>query len=191
MLTWILFLKFLDDHELIREDRAKMKKEKFRPIIESPYRWRDWAAKEDGISGDALLSFINHDKATLPDGSDGKGLIAYMRSLQAGAGTDQRDVVRMVFTGITNRMESGYLLRDVINAVNAIHLIALKKSTHSVIFMNPCSRRCVMLPEIPVNSTRPEPWFALWSMFSTHSSVRKSSIQLVVPADSWSRPLLT
>ena len=25
MLTWILFLKFLDDHEVIREDRAKMK----------------------------------------------------------------------------------------------------------------------------------------------------------------------
>ena len=45
MLTWILFLKFLDDHEAIREDRAKMKREKFRSIIESPYRWRDWAAK--------------------------------------------------------------------------------------------------------------------------------------------------
>src|ERR1700758_2251786 len=58
MLTWLLFLKFLDDHEAIREDRAKMKKEKYRPVIEAPYRWRDWAAKEDGISGDSLKSFI-------------------------------------------------------------------------------------------------------------------------------------
>lgn len=83
MLTWILFLKFLDDHEAIREDRAKMKKEKFRPIIESPYRWRDWAAKEDGISGDALRGFINNEEAILPDGSKGQGLIAYLRSLRA------------------------------------------------------------------------------------------------------------
>src|ERR1700681_1464515 len=58
MLTWILFLKFLDDHEQVREDRAKMKREKCRPVIEAPYRWRDWAAHDDGISGDALKAFI-------------------------------------------------------------------------------------------------------------------------------------
>src|SRR3984957_18794025 len=73
MLTWILFLKFLDDHEAIREDRAKMKREKFRPIIELPYRWRDWAAEEDGISGDALRNFINQDETVRPDGSKGPG----------------------------------------------------------------------------------------------------------------------
>jgi type I restriction enzyme M protein len=121
MLTWILFLKFLDDHEVIREDRAKMRKEKFRPIIDAPYRWRDWAAKEDGISGDALRSFINNEEAVLPDGSKGQGLIAYLRSLQGSKSDDRRDVVRSVFTGVTNRMESGYLLRDVINKVNGIH----------------------------------------------------------------------
>jgi type I restriction enzyme M protein len=121
MLTWILFLKFLDDHEVIRADRAKMKKERFRPIIEAPYRWRDWAAKGDGISGDALRSFINNEEAVLPDGSKGQGLIAYLRSLQGSKGDDRRDVVRSVFNGVTNRMESGYLLRDVINKVNDIH----------------------------------------------------------------------
>src|SRR5437762_7007675 len=67
MLTWLLFLKFLDDKEGIQEERAKAKKERFRPIIESPYRWRDWAAKEDGISGDALRSFINNEEAVRPD----------------------------------------------------------------------------------------------------------------------------
>src|ERR1700680_2624621 len=59
MLTWVLFLKLLDDHEQVRVERAKMKREKFRSAIEAPYRWRDWAAKEDGISGDALKHFIN------------------------------------------------------------------------------------------------------------------------------------
>src|SRR6476660_3461036 len=82
MLTWVLFLKFLDDHEQVREERARLKREKYRPLIEPPYRWRDWAAKEDGISGDALKHFINNDEATRPNGSRGPGLIAYLRSLQ-------------------------------------------------------------------------------------------------------------
>jgi type I restriction enzyme M protein len=121
MLTWILFLKFLDDHEAIREDRAKMKKEKYRPVIEPPYRWRDWAAKEDGISGDALKAYINHEEAVLPSGKKGAGLIAYLRGLQGSNGDDRRDVVAQVFSGVNNRMESGYLLRDVINKVNGVH----------------------------------------------------------------------
>ena len=121
MLTWVMFLKFLDDNERIEEERAKLKRQKFRPVIEPPYRWRDWAAKEDGISGDALRSFVNNDEAVRPDGSRGPGLFAYLRSLQGGNGDDRRDVVASVFSGVTNRMESGYLLRDVINAVGGIH----------------------------------------------------------------------
>ena len=121
MLTWIMFLKFLDDHEQVREERAKMKREKYRPAIEAPYRWRDWAAKEDGISGDALKHFINYDEAVRPDGSKGPGLLAYLRGLQGSNGDDRRDVIASVFAGVTNRMESGYLLRDVINKVQCIH----------------------------------------------------------------------
>jgi type I restriction enzyme M protein len=121
MLTWLLFLKFLDDKEGIQEERAKAKKERFRPIIESPYRWRDWAAKEDGISGDALRAFINNEEAVRPDGTKGAGLIAYLRAMQGTNGDDRRDVVASVFAGVTNRMESGYLLRDIVNKINDIH----------------------------------------------------------------------
>ncbi|MBL8822275.1 MAG: SAM-dependent DNA methyltransferase [Planctomycetia bacterium] len=121
MLTWLLFLKFLDDKESIQEERAKAKKDRFRPIIEQPYRWRDWAAKEDGISGDALRSFINNEEAVRADGTKGTGLIAYLRSLQGSNGDDRRDVVASVFAGVTNRMESGYLLRDIVNKINDIH----------------------------------------------------------------------
>src|SRR5215212_7395443 len=37
MLTWIMFLKFLDDMEQIRETEASLRGEKFRPAIEPPY----------------------------------------------------------------------------------------------------------------------------------------------------------
>lgn len=121
MLTWIMFLKFLDDMEQMRETEAKLAGKRFRPAIEKPYRWRDWAAKPDGITGDALISFINNEDAVLPDGKKGRGLFAYLRSLRGANGGDRRDVIRAVFNVTINRMLNGYLLRDVINKVNNIH----------------------------------------------------------------------
>ena len=73
LLTWIMFLKFLDDLELQREEEAKLAGKKFRPAIEPPYRWRDWAANPQGITGDELLAFINQDEAIRPDGKRGAG----------------------------------------------------------------------------------------------------------------------
>jgi type I restriction enzyme M protein len=121
MLTWIMFLKFLDDMEKLREQEALLSGERYRPAIEPPYRWRDWAAKEDGITGPELLAFINQDEAIRPDGTRGPGLFASLRNLQSANGRDRRDVVRTVFEGVVNRMINGYLLRDVINKINSIH----------------------------------------------------------------------
>ena len=124
MLTWIMFLKFLDDMEQIREQKAVLRGEKFRPAIDAPYRWRDWAGREDGITGDELKAFINNDEITKPDGAKMPGLFAYLRSLQPvdeKNGTDPRTTIATVFKDINNRMLSGYLLRDVINLVNKIH----------------------------------------------------------------------
>src|SRR3972149_2680407 len=103
MLTWIMFLKFLDDMERIGEAEATMKGERFRPAVEPPYRWRDWAAPDDGITGDALLAFVNNERATLPDGTEGPGLFAQLRGLQGADGGDRRDMVATVFRGTVNR----------------------------------------------------------------------------------------
>ncbi len=83
LLTWIMFLKFLDDLEKMREQESVMRGEKFRPTIEAPYRWRDWAAKEDGVTGNELIAFINNDETVRPDGTKGQGLFAYLRNLQS------------------------------------------------------------------------------------------------------------
>lgn len=66
----------------------------YQPIIEAPYRWRDWAAREDGITGDELLAFIGQDTTVRADGSKGKGLFAYLRGLGGqGEKGSQREVV--------------------------------------------------------------------------------------------------
>src|SRR5437868_13548985 len=120
MLTWIMFLKFLDDMEQVREEETKLAGKKFRQAIDQPYRWRDWASKPDGMTGPELIAFINQEEAIRPDGKKGAGLFAYLRSLQSANG-DRRDVIAQVFEGTVNRMINGYLLRDVVNKINDIH----------------------------------------------------------------------
>lgn len=121
MLTWIMFLKFLDDLELQREEEATLAGKRFRRAIDQPYRWRDWANNPAGITGDELISFVNNEEAVRPDGTRGPGLFAYLRSLVGRDGGDRRDVIATVFKGTINRMINGYLLRDVINKVAGIH----------------------------------------------------------------------
>ncbi|OGW68621.1 MAG: SAM-dependent methyltransferase [Omnitrophica bacterium GWA2_50_21] len=135
MLTWIMFLKFLDDMERLREEEAKLAGEKYAPAVKSPYRWRDWAAKEDGITGEDLIRFINNDECVRPDGSRGPGLFAYLRSLEGtGKKRDRRNVVATVFRGTLNRMINGYLLRDVINKINSIHFNS-SEEIHTLSFL--------------------------------------------------------
>src|SRR6266478_2660220 len=138
MLTWIMFLKFLDDLEIQREGEAKLAGKKFKPAIEPPYRWRDWAAKSDGITGDELLTFINQEECTRPDGKRGAGLIAYLRKFTNSNGDDRRDVIATVFKGVQNRMVSGYLLRDVINKLNGIHFTSSSELHTLGGSTNPC-----------------------------------------------------
>jgi type I restriction enzyme M protein len=105
-LAWLLFLKAFDGLEANREVNEG---KQFRPAIEAPYRWRDWAADADGATGDALLKFVN-DK-----------LLPYLRKLTGTGAHDPRDVLAAVFKETNNRMLSGYLLRDVVNKVNEIN----------------------------------------------------------------------
>ena len=120
-LTWIMFLKFLDDLEQQDEVKAAVGGNPYAPLICEPYRWRDWAAQADGVTGDELRAFINNDETVLPNGKRGPGLFAMLKGLQGAEGGDRRDVITRVFSGIANRMTNGYLIRDVVNKVHAIH----------------------------------------------------------------------
>lgn len=124
MLTWMMFLKFLDDHEQVRKAESQLAGEKFKPSIDAPYRWRDWGATKEGLTGDALIAFINQDEAMRPDGTRGPGLFTYLRELQGTKSHDRRDTIAAVFRGMVNRMINGYLLRDVLTKLDGIHFNA-------------------------------------------------------------------
>lgn len=104
-LAWLLFLKAFDGLEANRE----VVETKFRPAIEAPFRWRDWAADPNGRTGEALIEFVNGE------------LLPYLRDLVGTGSHDPRDVLAAVFKETYNRMLSGYLLRDVVNKVNEVN----------------------------------------------------------------------
>lgn len=105
-LAWLLFLRAFDT----LEQRRELTEHEYRPAIEEPYRWRDWAADPvSGRTGTELLDFVN-----------GK-LLPYLRELTGSGQHDPRDTLASVFKETYNRMLSGYLLRDVINKVNEVN----------------------------------------------------------------------
>jgi type I restriction enzyme M protein len=126
LLTWVMFLKFMDDLEKEDEIKMTLARKSYKPLIEKPYRWRDWAEDPKGITGDDLLRFLNNDEFQFPDGNKASGLFAYLRGLKAkSSGSDRRAVIGRVFEGLGNcPMRSGYLLRDVINKVGQINFNA-------------------------------------------------------------------
>lgn len=104
--AWLLFLKAFDD----LEQRREVTERDFRPAIEAPHRWRDWAADPlQGRTGDDLLEFVSGE------------LLPYLRGLRGTGEHDPRDVLAAVFKETYNRMLSGYLLRDVIDVVNRVN----------------------------------------------------------------------
>jgi type I restriction enzyme M protein len=47
-LTWILFLRILDEREMREAEEAEAVGIEYSPSLGPPYRWRDWAAPYDG-----------------------------------------------------------------------------------------------------------------------------------------------
>lgn len=104
-LGWLLFLKIFDDRDKERE----LLDERYVSPVPTRLQWRAWAADEEGLTGDALLEFVNGDLfPTL------KRLEVVRSSGNASA------VVKGVFEDAYNYMKSGTLLRQVINKVDKI-----------------------------------------------------------------------
>lgn len=177
LLTWIMFLKFLDDLEQQREEETALSSKKFKAAVEAPYRWRDWAADPQGITGDELLYFINAEEAVRADGKKGPGLFAYLRSLSSSNGDNRRDVIATVFTGVDNRMKSGYLLRDIINKVGGIHFTSSDELHTLGALYESMLRECVIRRAILASSTRRALSSASWWKSSIRALAKPSSIR--------------
>lgn len=116
-LTWILFLRILDEREAREADQAEAVRAEFRPSLELPYRWRDWAAPEgpkrvelqNGALG-ALFAFVNGD------------LLPYLKQLKTRPGASPRQkVISEIMSGVDRtRIDTERNFLDVIDKVHEI-----------------------------------------------------------------------
>ena len=56
-LTWLFFLKIIDD----QDQELEITKDGYRSPIPERFQWRNWAADPEGITGQALLDFVNDE----------------------------------------------------------------------------------------------------------------------------------
>lgn len=107
-LGWLFFLKIFDD----RETQLELFDDDYKSPLAKHLRWRNWAADEEGITGDALLDFINNT------------LLPKLKNLAASSastlGSASGGLIRTAFEDANNYMKNGTLMRQVINKVNAI-----------------------------------------------------------------------
>jgi type I restriction enzyme M protein len=73
-LTWILFLRILDERETREAEEAKALGVRFMPSLTMPFRWQDWAAP-DGNEGQRLFVCDR-----IPVGNLGRGLGLFCKS---------------------------------------------------------------------------------------------------------------
>ena len=125
-LTWILFLRILDEQEEREQQEAEALGIPFRPSLEEPYRWRDWAAPEgpkrrelqDGAMG-SFFAFVNGYP-----GPDGKlvGLLPHLKGLKTRPDAAPRQkVISEVMSGVERvRIDTERNFLDVLDKVNEI-----------------------------------------------------------------------
>jgi type I restriction enzyme M protein len=114
-LCWMFFLKIIDD----QDQELELTKDGYRSPIPEKLQWRAWAADPEGITGEALLAFVNGE------------LFPALKSLQlTGKPGDRRRVVRDVFEDAYNYMKSGQLMRQVVNKISAVDFNNLAERQH-------------------------------------------------------------
>lgn len=109
VLSWLLYLKFFQDKDRERQEMAALNGEEYTPLLKDKYQWDYWTSQKAGLTGKELINFINDD------------LFPYLEGLKGTKEGDPRDIISAIFASSTNRVNSGYLLSDVISEIKKIH----------------------------------------------------------------------
>jgi type I restriction enzyme M protein len=103
-LVWMIFLKVFD----AKEEEWELENDNYASPIPEKLRWRNWAANDEGITGEELLDFINIK------------LFPKLKNLEAGPNDKRAVLVKELFRDSYNYMKHGALVRQVINKLNEV-----------------------------------------------------------------------
>ncbi|WP_238557374.1 class I SAM-dependent DNA methyltransferase [Elizabethkingia anophelis] len=112
-MVWMLFMKIFAD----KEDEWKISRKEYKSPIPEKLKWQNWAADEDGLTGEELIEFINEE------------LFPLLKAIHP-TDTDQSVIIKSVFNDTYNYMKSGNLFRQVVNEINKIDFSSKNKDIH-------------------------------------------------------------
>lgn len=112
-MVWMLFMKIFAD----KEEEWKISRKEYKSPIPVELKWQNWAADEDGLTGEELIEFIN------------KELFPALKAIHP-TDTDQSVIIKSVFNDTYNYMKSGNLFRQVVNEINKIDFSSKNKDIH-------------------------------------------------------------
>lgn len=118
-MSWILFLKYLDDLEDIRRQEAIFSGIAYDPLFKREFQWDSWAApkKSDGspdltaqMTGDDLIEFVN------------QSLFPYLKEFKNSTQDPKSLLYKIgeVFGEVSNKVQSGRNLREVIDVIDTL-----------------------------------------------------------------------
>jgi type I restriction enzyme M protein len=117
--SWLLFLKYLDDLEAARATDAELRGKAYTPLIDAAHRWGVWAAPRDAArkldhnrakTGPDLIAYVNRELFPYLEGFKGRAASADTIEYKIGE----------IFGEIRNKFQSGYSLRDAIDAIDEL-----------------------------------------------------------------------
>ena len=103
-LGWMIFLKIMDDSDKDLE----LLQNRYKSPIPQNLQWRNWAADDEGITGEELKLYVDND------------LIPGLKTLDISKNNKRGLMVREIFEGTNNYMKNGTLIRQVINKINEV-----------------------------------------------------------------------
>jgi len=117
--SWILFLKYLDDLEYIKQTEAALAgKARYNYILVDKYRWDSWACPKTkegkldhtkALDGDDLRDFVNQE------------LFPYLKKFRSEEPNTIEYKIGEIFHELKNKITSGYKLREILNIVDDMH----------------------------------------------------------------------
>ena len=109
-MVWMLFMKIFAD----KEEEWGITIEDYESPIPENLKWQNWAADEEGLTGEQLMDFINIE------------LFPALKELDSTT-SPQAKIIRSVFEDTYNYMKNGTLFRQVINQINKIDFNSSKE----------------------------------------------------------------
>ncbi len=118
--SWLLFLKYLDDLDREREDKALLTGKDYKPILTGYMRWSQWAApkKADGTP-DTVNAMTGPDLTQFVDSKLFPTLRKFQETAQSAKTLEYK--IGEIFAELRNKITSGYNLREVINLIDQLH----------------------------------------------------------------------